>query len=143
MLNAESNITDINKPELKITTLEQLSGYKGGQIVELPPFAEGQPFVARMRRPSMLALVKSGKISNELLSSANTLFTSGGSGMNDLADEQLLSKMFDVINTIVDASLLEPTYSDLKGANIELTDNQLLFIFNYSQVGVKALETFR
>lgn len=134
--------TEINK-ELEITTLEQLSRYKGGQLVELPAFAEGQPFVARMRRPSMLALIKSGKISNELLTSANSLFASGSTSMDDVADEKLLTKMFGVMSTIVNASLLEPSYQEIQEAGIELTDEQILFIFTYSQRGVKALDNFR
>ena len=33
--------------------------------------------------------------------------------------------------------------SQLKENDIQLTDEQLLFIFNYSQTGVKALDSFR
>lgn len=55
------------KNNTQITSLQNLKTYTKGQIVELPPFAEGMPFVARLKRPSMLALVKSGKIPNELL----------------------------------------------------------------------------
>ncbi len=33
---------------LQITSLADLQAYAKGQIVMLPPFAEGQPFVARL-----------------------------------------------------------------------------------------------
>ena len=38
---------------------------------------------------------------------------------------------------------VEPSWSELKNAGIELTDEQYMFIFNYTQEGVKALEPFR
>ena len=61
----------------EITSLRTLQGYAEGQVVELPPFGEGQPFVARICRPSMLVLAKSGKIPNSLLETANSLFVDG------------------------------------------------------------------
>ena len=48
--------------ELKVTRIEDLKEYAKGQVVELPPFAEGQPLVVRMSRPSMLAMVEKGRI---------------------------------------------------------------------------------
>ena len=41
-----------------VTTIYDLQEYSRGQIVKLPDFAEGQPFVARMRRPSLLFMDK-------------------------------------------------------------------------------------
>ena len=60
--------------ELKVTSFESLQEYAKGQIVELPPFAEGQPFVARLVRPSLLDMVSDGTIPNPLIASANKLF---------------------------------------------------------------------
>ena len=66
------------KKELKVTSIEELIKYsKEGEIVELPPFSEGKPFVARLQRPSMMELAKSGKIPNKLLTSASKLFVNG------------------------------------------------------------------
>lgn len=126
------------------TSLEQIASYKNGIVVELPPFADGQPFVARMIRPSMLALVKSGKIPNSLLNQATSLFANGvgalnGSGKNSTNVEEL----FKVIDVIVDAALLEPTLEGIRSVGMELSDDQLMAIFSYTQRGIKALETFR
>lgn len=133
----------MTKNNTRITSLQNLKTYTKGQIVELPPFAEGMPFVARLRRPSMLALVKSGKIPNELLKTANDLFmgrsnkSSGGSNTNELKE------MFTIFDALCEASFVEPTWEEIKESGMELTDDQYTFIFNYSQQGVKALKPFR
>lgn len=119
----------------------ELKKYVGGAVVQLPDFGPGQPFYARLKRPSMLALVKSGKIPNALLTTANELFTNQA-GANT-KNKEMLSDLFGVMDTICEASLLEPTYQELKENGIELTDEQLMFIFNYSQTGAKALQSFR
>lgn len=130
---------------LQITTIEQLKNYRAGQIVELPAFGDGQPFIARLKRPSMMALAKQGKIPNELLNSANSLFEKGPQGVMhmDAFDDETMKKLFDIIDVICEASFVEPTYREIKEAGIELTDEQYMFIFNYSQIGVQALDSFR
>lgn len=125
-----------------VTTVKDLEKYAQGTIVALPDFAEGQPFVARMRRPSMLALVKQGAIPNSLLVTANELFQDGV-GMYDSENKDALSEIFNVVEIIAEASLIQPSYEDIKRAGLQLTDEQLLAIFSYSQQGVSALESFR
>lgn len=129
----------------QITSIDQLKNYSLGQVVELPSFGDGQPFVARLKRPSMLNLIKAGRIPNELLSSANSLFEKGPAGMmmaNKL-DDSTTQKMFDIIDILCDAAFVEPRYADIKAAGIELTDEQYMFVFDYTQNGVKALDSFR
>lgn len=130
---------------LQITSIEQLRSYKSGQIVELPAFGDGQPFVARLKRPSMMALAKSGQIPNELLNSANSLFEKGPQGVLKVGefDDDTMKKLFDIIDVICQASFVEPTYQQIKEAGLELTDDQYMFIFNYTQNGVHALDSFR
>lgn len=127
----------------EITSLSDLQAYTKGQIVELPPFADGMPFKARMRRPSMLMLTKKGKIPNELLQAANELFTGKSNDKTKHVDDNTMSQMFDVFDILCEASFIEPTYKQLQEIGIELTDEQMIFIFNYSQSGVKALRSFR
>lgn len=130
---------------LQITSIEQLRSYKSGQVVELPAFGDGQPFVARLKRPSMMALAKSGQIPNELLNSANSLFEKGPQGLMQKGnfDDDTMKKLFDIIDVICQASFVEPTYQQIKEAGLELTDDQYMFIFNYTQNGVHALDSFR
>lgn len=125
----------------EITSLQTLQGYAAGQIVEFPPFAEGQPFVARIGRPSMLVLAKEGKIPNELLNTANNLFVNGKPDIHRNMD--VLESVYDLMEVFCEACFLEPTYKEIKDAGIQLTDEQLMFVFNYAQTGVKALEPFR
>lgn len=124
------------------TSIFDLQTYAQGTLVRFPDFAEGQPFVARVRRPSMLVLAKSGKIPNTLLNSANELFTKGGGGM-DGDNENMLADIYSICEIICESALKEPTYQQIKDAGLELSDDQLMAIFNYTQTGVKALESFR
>ena len=126
------------------TSITQIASYKNGSIVELPSFADGQPFVVRMIRPSMLALVKSGKIPNSLLNQATSLFANGASALNAQGKAATnMNELFEVIDVIVEASLLEPTIQEIHSVGMELTDDQLMAIFSYTQRGVKGLEQFR
>lgn len=127
----------------EITSIQELKNYAMGEVVELPAFSESQPFVVRMKRPSMLALVKLGKIPNSLLSAANKLFTADTEAMFDESNENALSQMFDIMDVMCEAAFVEPTFQQIKEAGLELTDDQYMFIFNYCQNGVKALESFR
>lgn len=104
--------------------------------IELPGWDE-KPFVCKLRRPSLLALAKNGKIPNPLLACANELFTTG------TVVKTKLSELYVVLEIVADASLVEPTMDELKEAGFELTDMQLMAIFNYSQAGVKGLARFR
>ena len=125
----------------QVTSLEQLKQYANGSIVRLPDFAEGQPFVAKLKRPSILGMAKQGKIPNSLLVKTNELFVQSGS--LDTEENSMMQEIYDVIDLIASETFVEPTYDEIKSTGIELTDEQMMFIFNYSQQGVKALESFR
>lgn len=127
---------------IKVTSIDQLKLMSGGEIVKLPPFIQGQDFYAKLRRPSMLKLVQSGQVPNSLLRTANMLF-SGGVDKELDRDDEFMKDMFDLIDVLAGAVFVEPSWTELKNAGIELTDEQYMFIFNYTQEGVKALEPFR
>ena len=130
----------MSKKSLSVTSIEDIVKASQGALIELPPFAEGTTFVARLKRPSMLNLVRFGKIPNSLIATANGLFTNGSM---DTKDEQALSNLFEVLDVLCDACFVEPSYSQLKEAGVTLTDDQLMFVFNYTQRGVAALNDFR
>ena len=123
----------------EVTSISKLNEYAKGQLVELPSFGEGQPFFARLRRPSMLALAKSGKIPNSLLATANRMFDSS----LDTKNENMLKDFYMVMETILEAAFVEPTYQEIKDAGVQLSDDQMIFVFNYTQQGVRALDQFR
>lgn len=134
----ESNL----QQPVQVTSFEQLKEYALGQLVKLPSFGEGQEFYARLKRPSMLKLAESGRIPNALLVTANQLFEKGGNGF-DAQDENFMPSMMKVIREICSAAFVEPTYEDIEKAGLELTDEQLMFVFQYTQIGVNALQSFR
>ena len=127
---------------VKVTSIDELKVMSQGELVELPPFITGQKFVARLRRPSMMGLIQKGKIPNNLLRAANSLFTNKVEEEADL-DDAFLKDVLGIIDILADASFIEPTWTEIKEAGIELTDDQYMAIFNYSQNGIKALEPFR
>lgn len=140
--NNYNNRENNREKSLRVTPVEDLIKYSRGSLVELPQFAEGQKFIARIKRPSMMVLAKSGKIPNELMSTANSLFADGGRTVDKTSDK-MMDDMYKVMEAICEASFVEPTYKELKDNGVELTDEQMMFIFNYSQEGVAALKNFR
>ena len=145
--NAQNFNQNIERPincdeALGVTSLHELQDVARGQLVRLPDFAEGFPFVARLKRPSMLALAKMGKIPNSLVESANSLFQKGNAGV-DVDNPKMLQEMYDVMEIICESALVQPTLQEIKASGVELTDEQMMAIFSYTQVGVKSLENFR
>ena len=141
--NDGSQLKPVNCEEaMKVTSISDLQSYAAGTVVRFPDFAEGQPFIARVRRPSMLMLAKSGKIPNTLLNAAGDLFSKGSSGL-DSDNERMLADMYDIMSVICNAALIEPTMEQIQNVGLELSDDQMMAIFNYSQAGIKALESFR
>lgn len=139
----QPQVTPVNcNQAMHITTVSDLQSYAAGTVVRFPDFGDGQPFVARVRRPSMLVLAKQGKIPNSLLTTAGELFAKGGGGL-DSDNENMLGDMYNIMDIIATAALIQPTMEEIKGVGLELSDDQLMAIFNYSQAGVKALESFR
>ena len=131
--------------EKKVCTLEDLKKVFGGEIVDLPGFSSEMPvFTVRLRRPSFMAMVKNGKIPNDLLVEANNLFSKGTGGMatSSADDPKMMQNMFTILDVICEAAFVEPTYKDIKSIGMELTDEQLLAVFNYTQNGVDALKQF-
>ena len=143
--NIFSTVQEHNKnmKPMAVTTLHDLQAYTNGSIVKLPDFAEGQPLVARLKRPSMLALAAHGQIPNSLLTTASQMFTGDVNQQVGISDSNVLKDMYDICYTMAQATLVEPTLADIEKAGLELTDEQLMAIFNYTQAGVKALENFR
>ena len=125
-----------------ITSISDLQSYAAGIAVRFPDFAEGQPFVARVRRPSMLALAKQGKIPNALLGAASELFTKGGNAL-DGGSEQVLGEMYEITRILCEAALVQPSLADIESVGLALSDDQMMAIFSYTQVGISALKTFR
>lgn len=121
---------------MNITSIDELKLMSSGEIVELPPFVQGKQFVAKLRRPSMMNLVRQGKIPNSLIKMATDLFN-GTTKDSETSVEEAMPQMLQIMEIMAEATFIEPKWSDIKAAGIELTDEQMIFIFNYTQNGVQ------
>lgn len=130
---------------MQITSLETLKQMKKTDIDELPAFDDGTKFIVELKKPNMMNLITTGKIPNTLLSVAMQMFNGKTSELANRASEdpKILKEMVGMMHVLAEACLVNPTYSQLKENNIDLTENQLMAILSYSQGGVKALENFR
>ena len=126
---------------LKVTDFEKLKTMAGVREVEMPGFVAGETVVFRMKRPSLLSLASSGKIPNVLMGEVNKLFTEGIS--EETMDKDSMKELHEILELMANEALEEPTYQELKDNGIELTDEQLMFIYNFSQRGLTALFPFR
>lgn len=131
---------------MQVTSLEQLKNIKLNDVVELPSFDDGTPFIAELKKPNMMMLMANGSIPNNLLNIAMDIFKDNKTkevvdkALNNAKDFQVLTNLLVVL---AEACLVKPSYKQLKDLGIELNENQLSAILTYSQGGLKALETFR
>jgi hypothetical protein len=125
--------------ELKVTSLEDLKKMAEYDVIELPKFKQEMPFIAKVKRVSLLNLVRKGIIPNKLLSAAEELFYGKTSNKGNVDIKALTDVMF----IMAENTLVEPSIKDLEEVGLELTDEQLVALFNYSQKGVEELESFR
>lgn len=138
--NTPVNNTPANTDK-KVTLIEEILAYKDGVIIELPGFVPDKPFFARVKRPSLMALASSGKIPNSLMSQATDIFAKGANAMVG-TNSTVIKDVYDVVKIVCSAALVEPSMQQLNENGIELTDEQLMAIFSYTQEGIKALERF-
>ncbi|WP_438335214.1 esterase [Clostridium cochlearium] len=125
--------------ELKVTSLEQLKQMAECDVIELPRFKADIPFVVKVRRVSLLNLVRKGIIPNKLLSAAEELFYGKTSDKGNV----YMKTLTDVMFIMAENTLVEPSIKDLEELGLELTDEQIVSLFNYSQKGIEEIESFR
>ena len=123
---------------MAVTSLEKLKSLSEGQEVELPGW-DDEPFICKLKRPSLLGLVEGGQIPNPLLNAAYILFN----GAKTQKDVLNLKDQKEILDIVARAAMVEPTYQQLKDIGLELTDLQLLDIYNFTQLGVRSLISFR
>jgi hypothetical protein len=122
---------------MEVTSLEQLKLMAECDVLELPRFKPDMPFIVKAKRPSLLELIRQGKVPNKLLSAAEELFY-GKQASRGVELDQLAS----VMNIMAESALVEPSMEDLNSVELKLTDEQLIYLFNYSQKGLNAIQPF-
>jgi hypothetical protein len=115
---------------LEITKAEEI---EGGEVVELPPFSSGKPFIAKLKTPSLLTLCANGAIPNELLAEAQDIYE----GKDMQAGK--IKAYSEVMIAVAKAVLVEPKYEEIAEY---LNSRQLIAIYNYSQAGIAAIRPF-
>lgn len=123
------------KETKRITSIEEIKN-RAERIVELPGWDEA-PFICKVKRVGILGLATKNKIPNTLMSLAMDMFNKKVDAKNvNMAD------MIEMFEIIAEETLVEPSLQDLKDNGIELTDIQLMAIFNFSQRGVTKIAHF-
>ena len=116
--------------------MNSLDAIKTSKIETIPGWF-GETVEVELKRPSILSLAATGAIPNPLMKTARKLFYSGISpDGGDLAEEGR------VLLEVAKAALVKPSFDELEAAGIELTDEQLVAIFQYIPLGAKALDRF-
>lgn len=133
--------------ELNVTTFETLQQYGQGEIVELPPFDDGKPFVARLRKASLTSLLSAGKLPNSLMEVAMNMFESSQvetkKKKKDAFDSADYKQLIELYEVVCAATFVEPTWEQIKQSGVYLTNAQYNYIMEYTQGSVNALKTFR
>lgn len=128
----------------QITSIEEFRN-QSQPLVDIIGFEPGQYITVRLKRISLMALCKSGKIPNSLLQKSTELFT-GKKGDKKVDETKVIENLGEldginqIIDTVCEAAMIEPKFEDVKEF---LTDEQKTEIFQWTQGGVKALESFR
>lgn len=131
--------------ERKVVSIEELKK-QSQPLVDIIGFEPGQFITLRLKRISLLAMCKSGKIPNTLLQKVTELFGGAKNDGKQASESAILSNVDDMesINKIIDViceeSMVEPKFSEV---NEFLTDEQKMEIFQWTQGGIKSLESFR
>ena len=125
-----------SKDVLKVTSFDDLQkvrkDFKEGEIVELPEFDTGKPFVAKLKRVALLDLINNEILPNTLLGAVQEIYEG-----KQRAD---IKKYSEVLNIVASLSLIEPEYEGVKDI---LTDTQKVAILSYATHGISGLLPFR
>ena len=131
-------MTQKTKNPATVTPIDQMVSSFATEIVELPGWEPDQTVKFRLRRSNLRGLVTAGKIPNPLLSAAQRLYEGSTSKSNaSFAD------IVKVMTLVVDNAMVEPKFSDLTEAGVELTEEQFGLIWSYANRGAQALAAFR
>ena len=108
------------------------------RVIEIDGFEPGEKIEVRIKPASLINLMVSGKLPNDLLGTVQELFDKG----DDLRDEDVFAQGADkvkeimsLIDLVCEQSLVEPPFREIKDV---ITDNQKMQIMGAAQGNVKA-----
>ena len=123
--------------ELKVISAREFRK-KAARIIEIDGFEPGEKIAVRIKPASLLNLLMSGKLPNNLLGTVNDLFeqTNKGKSMELFEqDENKIKDIMEIIDLVCEQSLVEPTFEEIKDV---ITDTQKMQIMGEAQGNVNA-----
>lgn len=123
--------------ELKVISAREFRK-KATRIIEIDGFEPGEKIAVRIKPASLLNLMMSGKLPNNLLATVNELFEQNPKDKPMQLfeqDENKLKDIMEIIDLVCEQSLVEPTYEEIKDV---ITDTQKMQIMAEAQGNVNA-----
>jgi len=121
------------------TSIDKIKLFAGTQEVELPGWEDGEPFVCKLRRPTLYAMMAEGGIPNPLLPVVAELFSGNPARIAQLPT----GEMVQGVMKIAKMALVEPSAKSLEAAGVYLTDLQVNEIYAFVIGGAAGLDRFR
>lgn len=130
---------------MKVVSLDELErDFIKGEIISIPSWSDNRMIGVRVRQVSMINILSSGAIPNELIISVNEVFRKNKSIAlnvnNTKVEKEHIRKYQDLI---IKEALIEPSLMDLKSRGLELTDIQRNVILGYALGDDATLARFR
>lgn len=120
--------------ELKVISAREFRK-KATRIIEIDGFEPGEKIAVRIKPASLLNLMMSGKLPNNLLGTVNDLFDQNKPMELFEQDENKIKDIMEIIDLVCEQSLVEPTFEEIKDV---ITDTQKMQIMAEAQGNVNA-----
>lgn len=109
------------------------------RIIQIDGFEPGEKIEVRIKPASLVNLMVSGKLPNDLLGTVQDLFNQGGQTQQNVdvftQDAEKVKDIMSLIDLICEQSLVEPQFDEIKDV---ITDAQKMQIMTEAQGNVKA-----
>lgn len=119
--------------------LEKTAQRYGAQSIEIHDWDGSGMIEVRARRPGLYNMASMGFIPNPLLGAMQAMF-SGNTAQINAVDAK---KQGECLTAIARYALVEPTMAQITEAGLELTDQQLLELYQFALAGPVRYAAFR
>lgn len=119
--------------------LEKTAQRYGAQSIEIHDWDGSGMIEVRARRPGLYNMASMGFIPNPLLGAMQAMF-SGNTAQINAVDSK---KQGECLTAIARYALVEPTMAQITEAGLELTDQQLLELYQFALAGPVRYAAFR
>lgn len=123
-----------------VSDIKRIVEVAGAQEVALSGW-DAEPFVCRLRKPTVFGMAISGVVPNPLMPVVDRMFRLD-KNLNDALKKIPMADSVKVMVGIAKVALVEPTYKQLEDAGVSLTDTQIMEIYSYVLGGAAGLERF-